>query len=143
MTKNRDLKLFKKVFTIAVTFNVLLISTLLYFSHDIITLFYKKEALESVRVFQLLLIACLVIVPSVMLGYPFLAALGYSNFTNKTVIAPSILHLVGLIVLVVTHSFTIYTVAGMVIVTESLVLISRIYGVFNFGLFKLRSGIAS
>lgn len=143
MTKNRDLKLFKKVFSLAVIFNTILACGLLFFSHDIITLFYKQNSIESEHVFQLLLIACLVIVPSVMLGYPFLAALGFSNFTNKTVIGPSILHLVGLVVLITTHSFNIYTVAGMVIVTESLVLISRVYGVFRFKLFNMKPGSVS
>ncbi len=136
MTKTKDLKLYKKVFFLAIIFNIVLISCLLFFSHDIITLFYKNDSIQTEHVFQLLLIACLVIVPSVMLGYPFLAALGHSNYANKTVIGPSIVHLVALVILIVTKNFSIYTVAGMVIFTESLVLISRVYGVFRFKLYK-------
>ena len=142
MTKHKDLKLFKKIFFAAVAFNLILIATLLFFSNDIITLFYKKSAVESVLVFRLLLIACCVVVPSVLIGFPLLAALGYSNFANRTVIAPSILHLVGLGILVLTHSFNIYTVAGMVIFTESLVLLSRVYGVFKYKLFSIKPTIA-
>lgn len=136
MTKTRDLKLYKKVFSLAVIFNIVLISGLLFFSHEIITLFYKNESIQAEQVFQLLLIACLVIVPSVMLGYPFLAALGHSNYANKTVIGPSIVHLIALIILIATNNFSIYTVAAMVIFTESLVLVSRMYGVFRFKLYK-------
>ena len=140
MTKTRDLKLFKKVFSLAVVFNIFLIAGLLFFSHDIITVFYKKDSIQTEHVFQLLLIACLIIVPSVMLGYPLLAALGHSSYANKTVIGPSIIHLVALVVLIATQSFNIYTVAGMVIFTESLVLLSRIYGVFKFKLYKTQQG---
>ena len=75
-----------------------------------------------------------------MLGYPLLAALGHSSYANKTVIGPSIIHLVALVVLIATQSFNIYTVAGMVIFTESLVLLSRIYGVFKFKLYKTQQG---
>lgn len=137
MTKTKDIVLYKKVFLFAVLFNIILISFLLFFSKDIITLFYREDSTEVVNVFRLLLVACFFIVPSVMLGYPLLAALGHSNFANKTVIAPSIIHLFALCVLLATKTFTIYTVAAMVIFTESLVLISRLYGVYKFKLYKL------
>ena len=87
--------------------------------------------------FKLLLIACLLIIPSILLGYPFLGAMGYSRFTNKSVISSSIFHLLGLIILVLTNTLSIYTVAGMLIITEGVVCGIRLWGAYKFKLFKV------
>jgi PST family polysaccharide transporter len=126
VAKERNIRLFKKIFTGIVIVNICGIS-FLYFSGAFIfnILFSKSLGPESLQVFHILLMAAVVVVPSVMLGYPFLAALGFPGYANYSVIIGSAFHLAGLVVLISVNKVSIYTVAGMVLATEFLVLILR------------------
>lgn len=137
MTKTKNTAVFKKIFWFITIANTLLIGAMLVDTKDIIYFIYKISSRESIIVLQLLLIACLLIVPSILLGYPFLGALGYSKYTNKSVISSSIFHLCGLIFLVLTNHLTIYSVAGMLIITEGVVCSIRAWGAYKFNLFKI------
>lgn len=136
MTKTKNTVVFKKIFWFLTIANTFLVAGLFLYSKEILFLLYKIQSGESVLVFRLLLIACLVIIPSILLGYPFLGAMGYAKFTNKSVISSSIFHLCGLVFLVLTHTLTIYTVAGMLIITEGVVCGIRLWGAFKFNLLK-------
>ena len=136
MTKTKNVNAFKKIFWFITIANAVLIAALLIDTKDIIYLIYKIKSSESIVTLQLLLIACLMIVPSILLGYPFLGALGYSKFTNNSVISSSIFHLCGLIFLVLTNNLTVYSVAGMLIITEGVVCGIRLWGAYKFNLFK-------
>src|SRR5258706_10678016 len=136
MTKTKNTTVFKKIFWFITIANTILIAVLLIYAKDVIYIIYKVKSSESIIVLQLLLIACIVIVPSILLGYPFLGAMGYSKFTNNSVISSSIFHLCGLILLVLTGNLTIYTVAGMLIITEAVVCGIRLWGTYKFNLFK-------
>ncbi len=64
----------------------------------------------------------LVVVPSILIGYPVLAALGYLEYANKSVIYGSLFHLSGLILLILVNSVSIFKVAFLVFLTEFFVL---------------------
>jgi PST family polysaccharide transporter len=68
------------------------------------------------------------------MGYPFLAAMGHAKYTNLTLIGASIMHVVGLAGLYFMGMLNIYTVAGMVVVTEMTVCALRIGGVVKYKL---------
>jgi PST family polysaccharide transporter len=128
IAKERNIALFKKLFTLIVFVNIIGI-IILYFIDSYIFdfLFTKHLGSESIQVFHILLISSLVVVPSILLGYPFLGALGFAKYANMSVIYGSIFHLSGLGILSIINSITIYSVAIMVIFTELSVLSSRIY----------------
>ena len=136
MTKTKNVAVFKKIFWFITIANTVLVAVLLIYTKDVLFIIYKIKTNESVVVLQFLLIACIMIVPSILLGYPFLGALGHSKFANNSVISSSIFHLCGLIFLVLTNSLTIYTVAGMLIITEAVVCGIRLWGAYKFKLFK-------
>jgi PST family polysaccharide transporter len=137
MTKTKNTILFKKIFWFITAANTILIAGLFIYAKEILYIIYKMEDGESVLVFRLLLIACLLIIPSILMGYPFLGALGYPKFVNNSVISSSVFHLCGLIFLVLTNHLTIYSVAAMLIITEGVVCGIRIWGACKFNLFKL------
>lgn len=137
MTKTKNVPLFKKILLYVTILNVAGICVLLFVTAPVVYLIYGITDAESVLTLKLLLIACLVIVPSILLGYPFLGALGYSKYTNQSVIISSLFHLAGLAALVITGTLSIYAVAGMVIITETIVLSIRLWGVRKYKLFSL------
>jgi PST family polysaccharide transporter len=129
MTKHKNITMFKKIFGIVVLLNCIGLPICIYNAHFIMSLIYKSVALESIMVFKILLGACLIAAPSILIGYPLLGAFGYARYANFTVIVSSVFHVAMLILLVIFDSITVYSVASLVVVTELIVLALRIRGV--------------
>ena len=126
MAKNRNLKLFKKVFI-----GVILINTLIaigvYFSSDWITvLVFGPDFMESADLLRIFSILALIFVPAVMIGYPFLGALGKEKYANYSVVFASVLHVVLLIVLY--NYLTVYRIVYLLLFTQTIVLVIRLIG---------------
>lgn len=128
VAKEKNIKLFKKIFYGVVGLNILGVVFLYFFGEYIFTFLFTQEiGIESINIFNIFLIANLLVVPSILIGYPFLGALGFSNYANKSVINGSIVHLLGLTILILMDNITIYNVAFMIIITELLVLGQRTF----------------
>ena len=136
VTRNRDIKLYKKIFkmTILVTFLISLFGFI--FAKDIITIFYGFEMQEAYKIFQIFCFLFFVNVPSVLLGYPLLGAFGHTKICNYSVVASSIVHIIGLIILISLSKLTIYTMAMMVTLTTIIELSIRIVGTCKYKLLK-------
>lgn len=139
IAKERNIKLFKKLFLIIVVVNTLGIIILYFIGQDIFNfLFTESIGNESLKVFNLLLLASLVLVPSIMIGYPFLAALGFAKYPNFSVVYASIFHILGLFILVFMDNVSIYSVATLVIFTQIVDFAYRIYGIKKEKLWNLK-----
>lgn len=136
VAKTRDSIFFKRMFKYITVSNIFILVSVLLCSQFIITLVYGSADETSVNVFRILLIGCFVTIPSMLLGYPFLAAMGHPLYTNWTTVIISIIHMIGLFILFLTQSLSIYTVAYMVVLSESLLIIFRIRGVIKFKLMR-------
>ncbi|MBN1968727.1 MAG: oligosaccharide flippase family protein [Candidatus Delongbacteria bacterium] len=136
ITKERNVKMFKKVFFIAIITNIVGLVVVFLFSDLLFQLLFKEVNVLALQTFNLLLIACLLIVPSALLGYPFLAALGHPKYTNYSVLVSSIIHLSVLTILVVTNSVSLFYIPYAILLTESIVLSIRIYGVKKYRLWQ-------
>lgn len=130
VAKERNISLFKKLFSVTVIINILIISLLYVIGENIFNLLFTQNiGKESLKIFHIFLLANLVAVPSILIGYPFLGALGYAKYANKSVIYGSVFHIAGLCILIAFEYINIYSVAFMVIFTEILVLNIRIHGI--------------
>lgn len=137
VAKERNIKLFKKIFYSVVGLNILGVVFLYFFREYIFAFLFTKEiGTESISVFKIFLIANLVAVPSVLIGYPFLGALGFSNYANKSVIYSSLYHLLGLAIVVFVFEVTIFSIATLFVTTTIVECLIRIYGVKINGLWK-------
>lgn len=127
ISKERNITLFKKIFSRVVVVNILGISLLFLIDTYIFQLLFgNKVGSESILIFEIFLIASIIVVPSILLGYPFLGALGFSKYANLSVIYASIIHIVGLSLLVISSHISMYSVAYMVLATEIFVFIYRV-----------------
>lgn len=128
MSASKNRNLFKKILKFVFILNVILVTILFLFADKILLLIFGNEINElSVATFRILLIASLIVVPSIMIGYPYLGAMGYSQYANKSVIVGSIFHLFGLGLLVLFDLINLYSIALMVIITELIVFLVRVY----------------
>ncbi|MRX68166.1 polysaccharide transporter, PST family [Flavobacterium resistens] len=132
MVKTKNKIVFKKIYVVVVVINCIVLPICIFNADFILSIIYKNVAIESVTVFKILLGVCMVTIPSILLGYPFLGAFGHAKFTNFTVIVASIFHISILALLLIFNSITIYTVATLVIATESVVLGLRLWGIKKY-----------
>jgi len=132
----KNVYLYKKIFKFTIFLNITLLLCVFVLSNHIIEIIFGKGLEISSNIFKILILSAMVVVPSILLGYPFLAAMGYSNYANFSVIVGSIFHLSGLGILAIFHLINGYTVALMVLVTESFVLSIRLYGTIKHNLWK-------
>lgn len=129
MSNKKDKKFFLNLFCVAMIINLLFCGVLYWLSEPIIYFLYGQNFGESARVFKLLIIATAISVPSMMIGYPFLAALGYDSYANYSVVVASSLHLLLLTILI--SKLTPNLVAGLVLFTEMMVFAIRILGIIR------------
>ena len=137
VAKEKNIKLFKKIFYSVIILNIMGVIFLFYFGESIFTLLFTQEiGDESIEVFHIFLLANLVTVPSVLIGYPLLGALGYTQYANSSVIFGSFIHFLGLSVLVFFGNVNIYSVVLMVVLTELFVFTYRMFWVINKKLYN-------
>ena len=131
MSKTKNISLFKKVFILAGTVNFLLCTGIFIMADGFITILYGSPMQFTIYVFKIFLAITVITVPSVLLGYPFLAALGYAQYANNSVIFASVFHVAGLVILATTSYVSIFTVVWLVLLTELIVLMGRSYPILN------------
>ena len=139
VAKNKDVVLYKKILKIANICNVLICIFVFIFAKDIISVFYGAEMVMAYRVLRIFCVIVLISFMSGMVGYPLIAALGYSKIANGSIIVGSIIHILGLILLFAINKLNIYSIAYMVLITESIVLSIRIFYIIKYKLLKQRS----
>ncbi|MGM2786187.1 flippase [Bacillus cereus group sp. Bce018] len=126
MARNKDIKIFKKIFL-----GVMVISTVgsigaFMMSDFIINLLFGSNYGVSVGILKIMIIAAYISIPSMLIGYPLLAAFGYLNYANYSVLIASIFHILSL--LIIAPSGNIYYITAILILTQFIVLIIRLYG---------------
>lgn len=128
IAKSMNRQMFKRLFKYVILINILFVFFIFLFDDNIFRLLYAdRTSLESIRVLRIFLVTLVMVVPSIMLGYPYLAAMGYPGYANKSVIYGSLIHFTGLLILILMNAINPINVALMVFITESFVLLLRSY----------------
>ncbi|OGI16952.1 MAG: RfbX protein [Candidatus Melainabacteria bacterium RIFOXYA2_FULL_32_9] len=131
MSRERKISLFKKIVLTTSIFNILLCTFTFIFANQIISIIFGDGLEISANVLKVFSLAVMVSVPATLIGYPLLGAYGKANLVNLSYIIGSVLHFVGLIVLAVLSKITVYNVALMVLATEILIFLVRLYFVIK------------
>lgn len=127
LSNSRNMNLYKKLFISLFIINIFIVSFIFIFHYEIIDILFHSRSLEINNVLLLLVLSSILHLPAILLGYPLLAAFGFPKYANLTVVQSSLVHLIGLGILVITNNITIYSVSIMVIITEATVFITRFY----------------
>ena len=93
--------------------------------------------INAYKILKIFCLISLIVFPSMLIGYPLIGAMGHTKFANRSVIAGSIVHMAGLLVLFLTGKMNIYSIAFMVLVTECVVFGIRLYAIWKFKLLNL------
>jgi PST family polysaccharide transporter len=134
MAKEKNIALFKKVMTWAFSIMLVIAIIVVLFSGLITGLVFGEGFEPTSDLLKLFAPLAVIVIVSVLLGYPFLAALGHANYANYSVIAGAICHIIMLLITIPILS--IYSVAIITIITETIVLSVRLYGVKRHNLWS-------
>jgi len=136
VAKHEDIKTYKKWVSVALLCNVLICTFVFIFAKQFITIFYGSDMTEAYKILRIFCFITLITFPSILIGYPLLGALGHTKIANNSVITGSIIHIIGLFILFLTNKMNIYSIALMVLITESIVFGIRGYFVLKYKLLK-------
>ncbi len=132
MSKNKDIKFFKKILKyliiLAIGFSLFLILS----SKVLIILFFTEKMLPAINILRIFALTLGFYLFVDLLGFPLLGAFGYVKETNNGYIVGGIYNLIGLIVLYLLNNITIYTVAFLVSSTYIIIFLHRIYYVNKY-----------
>ena len=139
ITKEKNITLFKKIFFSAVILNIVGIMFVYLFGEFVLNLvFVNGISNVSLNIFYILLVANVFVVPSILLGYPFLGALGFVKAANESVIYGSFIHFMILLIFILTNNVSLYFIALSVIITEFSIFIFRWHKVLHYKLWSLK-----
>lgn len=126
MARHRDFKLVKKILLIAMPVITLFCVGCFIWAEPLCRLLLGEEFGPAGQVLRAMLPVGIVTLPSYILGFPTLTAMGLSKYANYSVIFGSVLHIVNLSVLFLTGHVNMVTLAVLVSVAETAILLFRI-----------------
>ena len=141
MSRKKSIVFFKKIFFMWTLLGIFISAVFVIFSSQITSIIYGEGQVQITNLFRLYSLEFCIVFPSIILGLPLLAAWGHSKYLNMSIIVGSLIHIAGLIAII--PFINAYLIVSLVILTESIVFIIRIFGVKKYGLWKLSPPAAS
>ncbi len=126
MTKNRDFKLVWRILKVVMPVIIAGCAIVFIFARPLCEIVFGAEYGDAAPVLRAMLPVVIVILPSYILGFPTLSAMGLSQYANYSVVFGSALHVFNLIVLYFTGNMNMVTLGAMVSVAETAILVFRI-----------------
>lgn len=126
MTKNRDFKLVWKILKIFMPIIIIGCGIVFIFARPLCELVFGAGYGDAAPVLRAMLPVVVVILPSYILGFPTLSAMGLSKYANYSVVFGSALHVCNLLVLYFTGHMNMVTLGALVSIAETAILLFRI-----------------
>jgi len=131
IAKNKYLAMFKKLFFLAMIIVIIGGIGGYFVAPLLIAFLFGSEFIASADIFNIHIIALIFVFPSLMLGYPLLAALGFSKAANNSVIAGCLVFftiaVAGYLMGITQTSFFVWSV----VIAEFVVFAIRLYFAIN------------
>jgi PST family polysaccharide transporter len=127
MASRQNVRLFRRIFIFALGAAIVLAAGVLVFSADVTRIVFGESFADSAGIVRIFCIIIPVAVTSMMLGYPFLAALGHPSYANYSNAVGSIVHLI--LVAALIPYITPERIALVLLLTESVITGVKIYGI--------------
>lgn len=127
MSNTRDIRAFRRIFSLATVGNLLLCLGVILFAYQIIALVYGPDFGPSATLLQLFAVLAGIMAPSALLGYPLLGALGHDGYANYSVIAAAGLHILLIVIAIPVISSELVII--FLIVSQLAALTIKVIGV--------------
>ncbi|MCB1196069.1 oligosaccharide flippase family protein [bacterium] len=138
MCRTKNKSFYKKIFSGWVSIGICIFIITFFGNYYIISTVYGSNFGQTAQILRFLSIQFPLVFTSVLLGLPFLAAFGYTKFFNFTVVFGSIWHILALCIIIpimkAYQEAGIYLLVFVTILTETIILLARVYGVRKYSL---------
>lgn len=130
MVKHRDFKLAKKMLLVLEPLIVVFCGIFFVWAEPLCALIFGADFAPAGQVLRAMLPVGVVILPSYILGFPMMSAMGIAQHANYSVIFGSCMQMVNLLVLYLTGNINMVTLGITVSITETLILLYRIVAIW-------------
>lgn len=131
MINNKDFKLIKKILVILMPIITVGCVVCYIFAEPICIIFFGEEFGPTGAVLRAMLPVIFVTLPSYMLGFPTLSAVGLQRYANISIYVGCVVDLIGLLLLFATNSISYVSLAALMSVAEVTILLFRILVVWR------------
>ena len=131
MVKNRDLTPAKKLLKILMPVIIGGCIVVGVFARPICVFVFGAEYAGTANILRAFLPAIAVILPSYIFGFPVMGALGIPKYANASILVGTVIHIIGLLLLLLTHHFSAVTLAGMTSFSEISIFVYRAFIVYK------------
>lgn len=113
---------------------VILLGTMLLYvlAKPIVLILGGSKYTGAIEILRMMLPLVLITLPSCLLGYPVLGAMGKMREANLSVVFASVFHTCALIILFIAKMLTVKNVIIATIISESIILCSRAYYILKY-----------
>jgi len=136
IAKERNVKLYKKLFTLINILNLIGLVVLFVYTNEILELIFGSSSEGTVVFMQIFIFVMILDVPSILLGYPLLGAFGYTNYVNYSLVITAIVYLLLLTILYVMGMLSAKVIAILYIFTIFIEFTLRAFGVYKYKLWS-------
>ena len=126
MTKNRDFRMVRRVLLTLEPIIILGCVIVFIWAKPLCAWIFGAEYAPAAPVLRAMLPVVAVILPSYILGFPTLGAMGLSRYANYSVVFGSCLHIVNLAVLYFIGRLSMVTLGALASIAETAILLFRI-----------------
>lgn len=130
--REKNFKLIKKI--ILYTMPIICLGTILLYvlAKPIVLILGGSKYIGAISVLRMMLPLVLITLPSCLLGYPVLGAMGKMREANLSVVFGSVFHICALAILFTTKTLMVKTVIIATIISETIILCSRVYYILKY-----------
>ncbi|WP_303804523.1 oligosaccharide flippase family protein [Ruminococcus flavefaciens] len=111
MIRNKDFRLMKKILFITMPIIGLGCIGIFIFADDICSLFFGKDFRDAGVLLRAMMPLAFVTLPDYLFGFPSLSAIGKTKYANYSIYFATIIHLIILSILLITHNLTALSLA--------------------------------
>lgn len=140
MAKEKDWKIFYRIFVYSITILSLGCLGVGIISENLLGIIFGEEYRAAAPTLIIFLTISIVNYVAVTFGYSAFAALGRTDVANKSVLAGAALHIIILAYLFVTGGVSAVSVAVAILITEVVVMATRVYFFLRISAHQNRDG---
>lgn len=138
ISKTKNVPLYKKIFYIMSIIMLFSIIIIWLISPQLIKTFYGIEMLPAYKTLRIFCITVLFSSISGLIGYPLVAAMGYTKLVNRSLSVAAFLHINVLGLLYILGKLNITTIAYLTILPYATMLTIRVYGIIKYKLWSYK-----
>lgn len=136
IAKEKDIALYKIIFILSNIINIIGVTILFFYTKEIFHLLFGIEANISISIAKIFSFVIAVEIPSILIGYPLLGALGHPNFVNYSLVITAVFYLVISLIMFYFDNISPENLAILYLVSVIFEFLLRFYGVVKYKLWK-------